>query len=585
MNNPDDNQLEAGLMQLMLDSAAYSILLLDLDGNFIYANNSTYKSRGYTRDEFMKMNLHDLNAPESAKLINSRIKELIKKGAVIFESIDICKDGSLMNVEIHANLIESDGKKLILCLVRDITALKKVENKFVEDEAKYRSYLDNAPYGIIVTDENGNYLEVNDMVSEITGYSKKELLIMGIPGLVPLNYLEGVTRELLNSQITEQAALEFKFLHKNGYTRNGAIKCVKLPNKKYIGFLTDITERKEAEEELKINRFRLENAISLADLANWEFDVYTRSFIFNERFYTMCGTTAEQEGGYIMAADDYIREFVHPKDAQSVADAISKSSTNFEYRLIQRDGDTRYMVSNVKFAKDEWGNLINVYGTTQDITERKKAEEKLKESLEEKEMLLKEIHHRVKNNLMVISSLLDLQSQYIKDKADLEIFRESQARAKSMALIHERLYRSTDLKKIDFGDYIHTLGTDLFHTYIADSSLVKLYMNVESIMVDINTTVPLGLIVNELITNSMKHAFTIGTEGEIKIEFHKQLDEFVLVVSDNGIGFPEEIDFRNTDSLGLQLVNNLVKQIDGEINLNRSNGTEFKITFKDFEKN
>jgi two-component sensor histidine kinase len=185
---------------------------------------------------------------------------------------------------------------------------------------------------------------------------------------------------------------------------------------------------------------------------------------------------------------------------------------------------------------------------------------------------------------MVISSLLNLQSSYIKDKQALDIFKESQNRAKSMALIHERLYRSTDLRRIDFGDYIQTLSNDLFHTYMQDPSRVKLNMNVENVMVDINTTVPLGLIVNELVTNSMKHAFVNDHKGKINIDFHKDGDLFILIVGDSGVGFPEDLDFRNTASLGLQLVNNLTGQIDGKIELNRKNGTEFKITFKELYK-
>jgi PAS domain S-box-containing protein len=469
---------------------------------------------------------------------------------------------------------------------------RNAENKILEDEAKYRSYVNNAPYGIIITDENGYYLEVNDMVSEITGYSKEELFNMGIPGMVSLNYLQGVMKELLSSQETEQAALEFKFLHKNGETRNGAIKGVKLPNKGYMGFLTDITQRKKAEEALKLSKIRLKNAMSLANLANWEFDVSSKSFIFNDRLYSMLGTTAEQEGGYWMSAADYIVTFVHPEDAQLVTDEIILSlkldghdiGVNLEYRIIRRDGEIRHMNTNIKFVKNDEGNLINVYGTNQDITELKVVEKELKQSLKEKEMLLKEIHHRVKNNLMVISSLLNLQSKYIKDKTALNVFRESQNRAKSMALIHERLYRSKDLKRIDFGDYIRTLAIDLFHTYVPDPNRIKLNLNLENIMVDINTAVPLGLIVNELVTNSMKHAFGGGESGEIKVQFYSEDENLVLKVSDNGIGFPGDLDFKKTSSLGLQLVNSLTNQIDGEIELNRTKGTEFKITFKEFGK-
>jgi two-component sensor histidine kinase/CheY-like chemotaxis protein len=224
-----------------------------------------------------------------------------------------------------------------------------------------------------------------------------------------------------------------------------------------------------------------------------------------------------------------------------------------------------------------------------EIEERKKSEE-------EKELLLKEIYHRVKNNLMVISSLLNLQSRYIKDKKTLDVFRESQNRAKSMALIHERLYRSDDLKRINFGEYIRTLVIDLYRTYVSDSSFIKPNISVEDIMIDINTAVPLGLIVNELVSNSMKHAFPAihvlestddsfenqeGMSGEISINFKSDDENFILSVMDNGIGFPEELDFKNTDSLGLRLVNSLTDQIHGNIQLKRNNGTEFRITFKE----
>jgi len=196
-------------------------------------------------------------------------------------------------------------------------------------------------------------------------------------------------------------------------------------------------------------------------------------------------------------------------------------------------------------------------------------------------MLLKEIHHRVKNNLMIISSLLNLQSRYIKDKESQEIFKESQNRAQSMALIHQRLYQSTDLKNIDFKEYITTLANDLYRTYVDDTSRVSLTLNIDECRIDINTAIPLGLILNELITNSMKHAFPGNEKGTINIDFKKNDDKYILIVSDDGVGFPEDLDYQKTDSLGLQLVNNLTDQISGELELDTTRGTTFKITFKE----
>lgn len=207
----------------------------------------------------------------------------------------------------------------------------------------------------------------------------------------------------------------------------------------------------------------------------------------------------------------------------------------------------------------------------------------LARALKEKEMLLKEIHHRVKNNLMIISSLLELQSYYIKDKADLDFFRESRTRADSMAIIHERLYLSTDLKNIDFGDYISSLATELLDVYTVSPDRIKLKIDVKNIHLDINTAIPLGLITNELMTNSIKYAFPDDIKGTITLRIVKEGDKFIFTLKDDGIGFPSDLDYKNADSLGLELVNSLTNQIDGKLELKGENGTEFKITFKELE--
>lgn len=267
---------------------------------------------------------------------------------------------------------------------------------------------------------------------------------------------------------------------------------------------------------------------------------------------------------------------------------LEKFKSSGEHRLIGKVVRTTGLKKDgtefpFEMSLSSWDSNENVYLTSiiRDLTERRKMELQIQESLKEKEILLKEIHHRVKNNLMVIFSLLNLQSQYIKDKDDYEMFLESQNRTKSMALIHERLYQSEDLKSIDFSDYLRTLATDLFHTYSVDQKLVKLTMDLETIKLDVNTSIPLGLIVNELISNSMKYAFPDGMEGEIYITMKSNGSHKILKVGDNGVGIPEDIDFKHADSLGFQLINNLTEQIDGEIELDRNNSTTFTIKLKD----
>ncbi len=215
-----------------------------------------------------------------------------------------------------------------------------------------------------------------------------------------------------------------------------------------------------------------------------------------------------------------------------------------------------------------------------EVTERKKEHKKVIAALKEKEVLLKEIHHRVKNNMQVISSILNLQSRHIKDKHALKMFEDSQNRIKSMALVHEKLYESENLAGIDFAEYIRSMTSYLFSLYKIGQA-IGLNIDIKDILLDVNTAIPCGLIINELISNSLKYAFPEGIVGEICIQlFSDKDDKFTLIVKDNGIGFPKDLDFRETESLGMQLVIMLVEQLEGTIELDKSKGTNFKITFE-----
>jgi len=232
--------------------------------------------------------------------------------------------------------------------------------------------------------------------------------------------------------------------------------------------------------------------------------------------------------------------------------------------------------------KDAEGKVVAFAGISRDITERKRSEELIRSSLLEKETLLREIHHRVKNNMQVISSLLRLQSRYAKDKDDIEFFKDSQNRISSMALVHEKLYQSNNFTKIDFNVYAKDLIKSIFHSYETISSRIIPSIKVENVSLGIDSAIPCGLIINELVTNSLKHAFPDGRKGEIKIFMRRTGEnEYSLVVCDNGVGIAQGIDFDNSSSLGLHLVKILAQnQLNGNINLNRDHGTEIKINFK-----
>ena len=229
---------------------------------------------------------------------------------------------------------------------------------------------------------------------------------------------------------------------------------------------------------------------------------------------------------------------------------------------------------------NEENEVVSVSGIAHDITEKKIAEEQLKDSLKEKEVLLKEVHHRVKNNLQVISSILNLQSSYIEDKKTLSILKESQDRIKSMSIIHESLYQTNDFSKINFSEYIVSLSKNLVHSYSYLDKFIDLTHDIEDVSLNLDTSIPCGLIVNELVSNALKYAFEGRKEGKIRINLSINKGNVVLVVSDNGVGFPKNINFRETNSLGLQLVTTLVEQIEGTVEMISKKGTTYTIKFK-----
>lgn len=254
-------------------------------------------------------------------------------------------------------------------------------------------------------------------------------------------------------------------------------------------------------------------------------------------------------------------------------------ATLMELELRDRTGKKVFAEVSIKMIEKD-GEVESILAIVRDITERKQAEDRIKASLKEKEILLREIHHRVKNNLQVISSLLSLQSTCIRDSQLKEMIRESQDRIRSMALIHEKLYNSRNLADIDLEEYVEGLVHGLMRSYGADSGVIDLKIEVGDVSLGVDTAIPCGLIINELVSNCLKHAFSDGRRGVITVALHSVDGSTELMVRDNGVGMPETVDFRNTESLGLRLVTILAEdQLKGKIALEREGGTTFRITF------
>ena len=306
----------------------------------------------------------------------------------------------------------------------------------------------------------------------------------------------------------------------------------------------------------------------------------------NHRYLEMWGIPAKALGS---SSDEQV--------VQSILDKIADPDAFLENRrslMLNKEGryqgeiflkDGRIFEEYVAPMQDEEGRHYGWVIYFRDTTESRRSEENLKASVKEKEVLLQEIHHRVKNNLQVISGLLDLQSYHISDTRGKEIYKESQNRVITMALIHEELYQAKNLAQVDYGAYIRNLAKNLFNSYAIDPEKVKLDLEVENAQMVVDTAIPCGLIINELITNSFKHAFPDGQKGTVSVIF-RQVHEgrYHLEVSDDGVGLPKDMDIQKTSSLGLQLVTILVQQLSGEMKIKSGEGTGFEIEFDEYRE-
>ena len=343
----------------------------------------------------------------------------------------------------------------------------------------------------------------------------------------------------------------------------------------------EMAERNKAEKKLRKSEEKYRTILESIEDGYYEVDIEGNFTFVNDSLCRIMGYSNDELIG--MNNRDYLDQ----ENANKVYHTFNKVYTTgipdkgFDWEFIRKDGIKRYVDASASLMKDAEDKPIGFRGIVRDATERKQAEAQLTASLKEKEALLKEVHHRVKNNLQVISSLLSLQSHHIKDKDSLEIFKESQNRVQSMSLIHEKFYQSKDLSRIDMNGYMKDLTASLFRSYADSAAAIKLKTKVADIFLDITTAIPCGLIINELTSNALKHGFPDRKQGEIVIEMHPVNNKIELVFSDTGVGFPEEIDFRNTTTLGMQLVITLVEQLEGTIKLDRRAGSAFTICFEE----
>ncbi|UCH95288.1 MAG: PAS domain S-box protein [Candidatus Aminicenantes bacterium] len=473
----------------------------------------------------------------------------------------------------------------------DITRNRKQARlKLLEERNRAQMYLDIAEVILVALDKNGNITLINRKGCRILGYENGALIGKNwfetcLPPHIS-DEVYDVFKQLMEGKNETVEYYENPVLTKSGEERLIAWHNVTLKNERgdILGTLSsgeDITERRQAEkallEAIQFNRAVISDAGEGIIVYDKEF----RYVVWNKFMEHLSGMPAEQVLG--KKAFDL---FPHLRE-QGVDKLLAKALSGQKARA----DDTPFYIPGTD--KKGWvrgiytpnyganGEIIGIIGIVQDITERKQAEEKIKTSLKEKELLLKEVHHRVKNNMAVISSLLNLQTHSFKDPAVLNAFHDSRHRIRSMALVHEKLYQAKDLSKIDFPEYIRDLALQVSRSNEFRGCGVTVQVKAENIKMGIDNAIPCGLIINELLTNAFKYAFPKNQGGKIHVCMRLINNKYYeLIVSDNGVGLPGNIDIQNPSSFGLDLVQLLTQQLEGEIEVKREKGTSFKITFQ-----
>lgn len=483
------------------------------------------------------------------------------------------------------------NQELEVRVAQRTAALQESTHRWQQSEELLRLTIENAPIGIITTDLEGRLLSVNQSFCAMVGYQAEELLQGAFAKLThPGDHQIGpsLEQQFLQNQISN-LQFEKRYLHQNGATVDAIVRMALVRNPAgqplcWVAEVEDITERKQAEKKLQEASLRLSSLIQNLQAGILVEDEHRQIVLVNQQLCDLfnikqppekllgisCGEMAEQFGALFQNPEKFISR---------VEETLQRRRAIVGEEIVLKDGRIFERDYVPIFADADYQGHLWQY---RDICDRKQAEAQLKSSLQEKDLLLKEIHHRVKNNLLVVSSILEFQADYVDDPAILRTFRESQDRIHSMALIHEKLYQSQKLDRINLADYLENLVQRLMSSYHIEGKKIQISFDLEPITLNIETATPCGLIINELIANTFEHAFPVGGDGHIWLSCYKDDNQTItLSIRDDGVGFPGHIDFQNTESLGLQLVCLLTKQLDGSLELERNQGTLFRLTFSE----
>jgi PAS domain S-box-containing protein len=564
------------------------IFTLDMESIITYVSPQIESLSQYLIEDVIGKNFTKFIHPDDLPLLFERYALFLNGLIEPWEFRVINKDSSVKFVRTSSNLIKKDG--IVIgrsVLMSDITRQKQINDKLIESEEKYRAAFKTSPDAININAMNGRYIDINDGFSILTGYTRddvigklsSEIKIWSIP-----EDREKLIKGLNNEGSVEN--LESIFRCKDGSLKTSLMSAciIRIKGEPHILSITrDITERKKATEELIESKKKYQQIVETAIEGIISLDRDARITFISQQMSAMLGYTIEEMIGQkfeLFMAEDQLTDHI----AQLKIQAQGKDSV-YERCFRKKDGGKQWTIISVKSVIDSEGKPEGSFAMITDINERKLAEEDIQKLLSEKELVLKEVHHRIKNNMSTIYGLLILQAETMKDPRAVIALEDAGSRVLSMLVLYDKLYRSPDFQKISVMNYLPDLVDEIFENF-PNSKSVKIQKKIDDFDLDAKRLQPLGIIINELLTNIMKYAFTGRDSGLITVSAGLKpaptgsAPIVSIIIQDNGNGIPESIDFENSTGFGLQLVWILTKELMGTIRIEREHGTKIILEFE-----
>jgi PAS domain S-box-containing protein len=580
----------ARLVRSIIEQAGEAIIVCDDSGRIINASLLAHRLCGKNPLLHHFDEMYQFRMAESGALV-SVLQSVARE---TFRNVDVTHkrgERGVSHLILNAAPLKSHQGKTLGCVVTltDITERKLAEKALQESEGQFRALADSIPNLAWRANGDGSITWFNQRWYEYTGTTSAQMEGWGWQSVHdPVELPKVLERWQASIVHGEPFEMIFPLLGADGVFRPFLTRGIPLKDasgrvQQWFGTNTDISELKRLEQVLRENEERLGMVLQASSMGIFEVNLETGEGRWNDIEYELLGL---KPGGAPGNPKNFF-QYVHPDDIEALKakweDALQFGELDAEFRIVRADGQEGWLAGKGGFLSDgkESNQALRFLGVNFDITKRKLAEERIKASLAEKEVLLKEIHHRVKNNLQIISSLVSMQADNLTDQRTREEFSEVCDRVRSMALIHEKLYQTSDLAQLNFADYATGLLEYLWDAHNVLAEKVLLQLELAPVVLLIESAVPCGLILNELVGNALKHAFPNDRDGEVTValEHDPTTETACLRVCDNGVGLPPDMNWRQSSSLGLQLVQILADQLRGTVETGTGPGAEFSVTF------